>query len=70
MKIKDRFLDYWNSDLRFEDYKYDLSIFEQMIYGIAGTLAGVIGVFGALITLPLWGVPYAVYKAIKARECY
>lgn len=69
MTIKDRFLDYWNTDLAYGDYEYDLSIFEQMIYGIAGTLVGVISVLGALVTLPLWGIPYAVYKAIKVRGC-
>ena len=69
MTIKDRFLDYWNTDTIYEDYKYDLSVFEQMIYGITGVFVGVIGLLGVLITLPLWGVPYAVYKVIKVREC-
>lgn len=69
MTIKDRFLDYWNTDLAYEDYEYDLSIFEQMVYGLTGTLVGIIGVLGALVTAPLWGIPYTVYNAIKTREC-
>lgn len=69
MTIKDRFLDYWNTDLAYDDYEYDLSIFEQIIYGFAGTLAGIIFVLGVVCTAPLWGIPYVIYKFIKLMIC-
>lgn len=68
MKIKERFLDYWNTDLEYEDYKYDLSIFEQMAYGIIGSLFTIICVLCTVVTLPLWVVPYIVYKRIKLNR--
>ena len=69
MTIKDRFLDYWNTDLEYEDYKYDLSIFEQIIYGFSGVLAAIIAVLSVVATAPLWGIPYVIYKFIKLMKC-
>ena len=69
MTIKDRFLDYWNTDLEYTDYKYDLSIFEQIVYGFAGTLAAIIGVLIVVSTATLWGIPYVIYKFIKLIKC-
>lgn len=63
MTIKDRFLDYWNTDIRYQDYKYDLSIFEMMIYAVFG----VIGVIGLVVSIPFWCTPYLIYKAIKIK---
>lgn len=69
MTIKDRFLDYWNTDLAYGDYKYDLSIFEQIVYGTFGTLAALIFVLVAVSTATLWGIPYVIYKFIKLMKC-
>ena len=68
MSIKDRFLDYWNTDLEYEDYKYDLSIFEQMVYGISGALVGIACVLIIVLTIPLWAIPFLVCKFIKTRN--
>ena len=68
MSLKDRFLDYWSTDWAYEDYKYDLSIFEMMIYGAVGTIAGIIVVGVVVITAPLWAIPYLVYKHSKLKE--
>lgn len=69
MAIKDRFLDYWNTDLAYEDYKYDLSIFEQIVYGTFGTLVAFIFVLVVVSTATLWGIPYVIYKFIKLMKC-
>ena len=68
MSIKDRFLDYWNTDLAYEDYKYDLTIFEMMVYGIGGALVGAVAFVIVLFTVPLWAIPYLVYKGFKTRK--
>lgn len=68
MTIKDRFLDYWNTDLAYDDYKYDISIFEQLIYGIGGMAAYIIAAAGVIVTVPLWGIPYLIYKSRKIKE--
>lgn len=69
MTIMDRFIDYWSTDLAYEDYKYDLSIFEQIIYGVCGVALFIPMSIGLIITAPLWGVPYMLYKAGKLKRC-
>ena len=69
MTIKDRFLDYWCAKAYYGDYEYDLSIFERIVYGFAGVLFAFILVLGVVITVPLWGIPYVIYKFIKLMKC-
>lgn len=69
MSLKDRFIDYWSTDLAYEDYKYDLSIFEQIIYGIFGVSLFIPMGIGLIITVPLWGIPYMIYKTGRLKRC-
>lgn len=66
MTLKDRFIDYWTTD-SYQDYTYDLSIFEMLIYGVVGSIAAIIAVAGIVLTLPVWSVPYLVYKSHKIK---
>lgn len=66
MTIKDRFLDYWTTS-EYDEYEYDLSIFEMMIYGCIGAVVLVIAILGTILTLPLWCIPYLVYKHYKIK---
>ena len=68
MTLKDRFLDYWHTDLAYEDYQYDLSIFEQLVYGLFGTIGLIIALLGLIVSCPLWAIPYIIYKSIKLRK--
>lgn len=68
MTLKDRFMDYCNNDGVFSDYEYDLSIFEQMTYGVILTVALVVGVLALVVLFPIWVVPYFIYRAIKIRK--
>ena len=68
MNLKDRFMDYWTTDIRHQDYTYDLSIFEMMIYGAFGAIISIVGFIGTIVTLPLWCVPYLIYKSYKLRS--
>lgn len=70
MSIKDRFLDYWHTDLAYEDYEYELTIFEQMAYGLIGSIGFIIALLVLIVSCPIWAIPYIIYKAIKIRkEC-
>lgn len=66
MTLKDRFLDYWTTGER-EYYTYDLSIFERLIYGTVGSIAITIVISGIILTLPIWSVPYMVYKSYRIK---
>lgn len=68
MTIIDRFMDYWSTDLAYEDYKYDLSMFEQIIYGVCGVSLFIPMGIGLITTVPLWGIPYMLYKAVKLKR--
>lgn len=68
MNLKDRFMDYWTTDIRYQDYTYDLSIFEMMIYGTFGSIISIVGFIGTIVLLPLWCVPYLIYKSYKLRS--
>ena len=67
MTLKDRFWDYWTTT-EYEEYKYDLSIFECMIYCCVGSIAAVIAISGTIFTLPLWCVPYLIYKSHRIKN--
>ena len=67
MTLKDRFLDYWTTD-PYQDYTYDLSIFEMLIYGVSGAIVAVVAILGTVLTLPIWCVPYLVYKSYVIRR--
>ena len=67
MTLKDRFLDYWTTS-EYEDYKYDLSIFECMIYCCVGSVAAVVAILGAILTFPLWCIPYLIYKSHRIKN--
>lgn len=67
MTLKDRFLDYWTTT-EYESYKYDLSIFECLIYGCIGSTIAVVAILGTILTLPLWCVPYLIYKSYKIKK--
>ena len=70
MTILDGFMDYWHTDLAYEDYEYDLTIFEQMAYGLIGAIGFVIALLVLIVSCPIWAIPYIIYKAIKIRkEC-
>lgn len=69
MTIKDRFLDFWDGwDKGY--YKYDLTIFEMMIYSVFGSIVGLVIGVTVIATLPIWCAPYIVYKSkiIKKGE--
>jgi hypothetical protein len=66
MTLKDRFWDYWTTT-EYEEYKYDLSIFECMIYCCVGSIALVIEILSVILTLPLWSIPYLVYKSHRLK---
>lgn len=67
MTIKDRFIDYWTTS-EYENYKYDLSIFEMLIYGCVGSMAAVMSILGIILTLPIWCAPYMLYKMHQIKE--
>lgn len=67
MTLKDRFWDYWTTT-EYEEYKYDLSIFECMIYCCVGSIALVIAISGTILTLPLWCIPYLAYKSHRIKN--
>ena len=68
MNLKDRFIDYWRTDLAYGDYTYNISIFEQIVYGFVGTVGGVIGGVSLFLTAPIWGIPYIIYKNVKIKN--
>lgn len=68
MTIKERFLDYWHTDLAYEDYKYNLSIFEQILYGFIGTIGGFVVIVGIVTTFLIWAIPYVIYKKWAISE--
>ena len=68
MNIKERFLDYWNTDLVYDDYKYDITIFEQIIYVFIGAIGGIVAFIVILSTFPLWCLPYLFYKTISCTK--
>lgn len=53
MTILDRFMDYWHTDLAYEDYEYDLTIFEQMAYGLIGAIGFVIALLVLIVSCPI-----------------
>lgn len=65
--LKDRFFDYWTTS-EYEDYTYDLSIFEMLIYGVVGATVAVVAILGTILTLPIWCVPYMAYKSHMIRS--
>lgn len=67
MNLKDRFLDYWTTDV-YQDYTYDLSIFEMLIYGVSGAIFAIVAILGTVLTLPIWCIPYLVYKSYVIRR--
>ena len=69
MSIIDRFKDYWSTTYEYgDDYKYDLSLAEQAIYGFVGSIGGLVLIVGGIATLPFWCIPYIVYKSITCRN--
>lgn len=68
MSLKDRFIDYWTTDFAYEDYKYDITILEQLVYGFVGTVGCIVAVLGLLFTFPSWILPYMIYKAHKCKK--
>jgi hypothetical protein len=67
MKLKDRFIDFWTTT-EYEDYKYDLSVFEMLCYTTIGTVLIVAEIAVVIGTMPIWIIPYLVYKAIAIRK--
>lgn len=67
MTLKDRFLDYWTTS-EYEDYTYALSIFEMLIYGVVGATVAVVAILGIILTLPIWCIPYLVYKSYVIKR--
>jgi len=67
MSIKDRFFDYWTTG-SLSSYKYNLSIFEQMVYGIFGVLGGIIVAIVVVVTFPIWCIPYIIYKSLQIKR--
>lgn len=67
MKLKDRFLDFWTTS-EYEHYKYDLSIFEMLCYTLIGTVLVVAEIVVVIGSMPIWIIPYLVYKAIAVRK--
>lgn len=67
MTIKDRFIDYWTTS-EYESYRYDLSIFEMLTYGCVGSIAAIVSILGVIFTLPIWCVPYILYKMHQIKE--
>ena len=68
MSIKDRFFDYWETDRRYEDYKYDLTIFEEMTYGIVGSIGIIIFFIVLVLGFPIWCLPYMIYKYFQINH--
>lgn len=68
MNLKERFLDYWHTDIAYSDYTYDLSIFEQIIYGLFGVVFGIIAMVVIIGFLPIWIVPYLIYKNMSIKR--
>lgn len=62
MNIRERFLDFWGDDVR-----GDLSVFEKLIYGAFGITGGILFAIILVIGLPVWSVPYLVYKHFKLK---
>lgn len=67
MRLTDRFLDFWYNS-GYEEYKYDLSIFEMLCYTIIGSIVVVAEIAVVIGTMPIWIIPYLVYKAIAVRK--
>ena len=65
MTIKDRFLDYWTHES--DEYAYDLSIFEMILYGMVGCVGFAVLIVGIIYSIPIWGIPYILYKAHKIK---
>lgn len=68
INLKDRFLDYWQTDYAYDDYTYNLSIFEQISYGVIGSIGGLILIVSIIASVPIWIVPYLIYKALKCNN--
>lgn len=67
MRLVDRFMDFWTTS-EYEDYKYDLSIFEMLCYIPIGAVLIAVSAVAVVGTLPIWIIPYLVYKEIIIRK--
>ena len=70
MNILDRFLDFWETPNHYS-YEYDLSIFEQILYGVIGGIIILIFVALGIVFIaltPVWGIPYMIYKNYKIKK--
>lgn len=67
MLLVDRFMDYWTTS-EYEEYKYDLSIFEILCYILIGAVLIAFSAAVVVGTIPIWIIPYLIYKAIAIRK--
>lgn len=70
MKFIDRFIDFWGT-LDHKETRYNLCLFEQIVYGVLGMLIGVLFMFVSIVLVtssPIWIVPYIIYIRYKINK--
>ena len=67
MTIWERFTDFYGGMADRVDYE-PITIFERLIYGIFGSIAFIIAAVVLVVTIPLWAVPYLIYKSNKLKR--
>lgn len=70
--MAERFENFMKTDYHCEDYAYDISIPETLLFGLGSFLIKasyfVIAIVGAL-TAPIWAIPYVlIVKAIEKNQ--